>query len=417
MQKPSQRISILNIIIFLLLIFTLGGLNLSKQDKPTVSILENRALQQKPNLTLDSLFKGAYSRDFDNYFADNFYLRDYFVSLSKKIADLRGLPFRDKAVIIAHQGANVFQQGGEPEEDLEESDSQVQGRVLVVEDKGMEMHKYDAAAGQLYANSLNEFAEKHREDLKVYSMLIPTQLEFFAEGKYLKLVDSQKESIARINAFFNPLVYPVNAYDVLGAHAKEYIYFRTDHHWTALGAYYAYSAFMEIQGESPIPLERYETGQLEGFLGSTYSTTLSVDLRNNPDVVVYYKPFVPHLFQAYYSGTQGVEEMILNPEIWTEQNNKYGIFLGGDKPMARITTQNKNNSKILVVKDSYGNAFVPFLLPHYEEVYVVDPRSFEGNLNELISDNEINEVLFLNYILVTDNEGFPKLLEKLVRVD
>jgi len=401
----------LNIALFVLFLFVLGLLNLADNNKVSFSELENRALKEKPVMSLATLMSGEYFREFEDYFADNFFEREHMVALSRKFTKWRGLPTEDEATIVTHHGANVYQQ--QTKDDDLDKDLQVTGRVLVVQDRGMEIHTYDPEAGALYAEIINEFAARVKP-VRVYSMLVPTQIEFYNGGKYRKLSSVQLETIRQVNNYFiRGLVQPVNVYDNLRVHCEEYIYFRTDHHWTALGAYYAYTAFMETQGLEPVPLGDYQTGQADGFLGSTYNTTLSDKLKENPDQVVYYKPLLPYEYQVFYEGSQPVEQKLLELR-YAEQANKYGIFLGGDNPWARISTGNMNNKKILVIKDSYGNAFVSFLLPHYQEIYVLDPRMFKGNVYALIQKNGISEVLFLNYVLITDNKGFPELLGKIL---
>jgi hypothetical protein len=95
-------------------------------------------------------------------------------------------------------------------------------------------------------------------------------------------------------------------------------------------------------------------------------------------------------------------------------SNKYGIFMGGDQPLAKITTNVKNGKKIAVIKDSYANAFIPFLLPHYEEIYVVDPRQYTHNFLDLVKKNGIQNVLILNYSFITENNGFADLMREMV---
>lgn len=383
-------------------------------NRPTVSVLENRVLKERPHLTGQALISGEFFRDYENYYAYTFIFREKLVGLSRGLKTWRGLPTKDGATIVTHQGANVYQQDTSTSgTDDKSKNIQVQGRVLVVEDRGMEIHSYNPEAGRLYAECINEFASKVK-DVQVYSMLVPTQIEFVEDLKYRKLSYPQKATIDQVNAAFCPQVQPINVYDILQKHAKEYIYFRTDHHWTALGAYYAYTKFIEAGGENPVPLESYLTDQVEGFLGTTYSTTLSEKLKSNPDKVIYYEPFTPYEYQVYYDDNQPIRQEIIDLEQ-TKNKNKYGLFLGGDNPWAKITTDNHNKKKILVIKDSYGNAFVPFLLPHYIEIYVLDPREFEQNIYSFVREKDIDEVLFLNYVLVTDNMGFPKLLETMLK--
>jgi hypothetical protein len=273
----------------------------------------------------------------------------------------------------------------------------------------MEVHTYDAEAAGYYAQFINGFQEKLKSRRKkVYSLVVPTQIEFITNKSYKGLSSPQKATIDYVYKHLSEKITPVNAYDKLKQNSGKYIYFRSDHHWTALGAYYAYCAFMEAKGEKPVPLERYKKETISPYLGSLYSTTLAEKIKEHPDSIDLYKPFTKHKYEVHYTG--GPIETDLLDMGQAKNKNKYGIFLGGDHPWGKIATSVKNGKKILVVKDSYANAFVPFLLPHYQEIYIVDPRQFKLDIFEFIKKNDIDEVLFLNYVLVTDNKGFTDLL-------
>jgi len=292
--------------------------------------------------------------------------------------------------------------------------------VLVINDKAMEIHTFNAEASQNYAAFLNEFQERlasqgnggnSHNNVTVYSLLAPTQIEFISQKEYQSLSSPQKKTINYINGLLNEQVIPVDAYTALQQHTGEYLYFRSDHHWTALGAYYAYTAFMRTQGIEPVPLEQYTVEEIKPFLGSLYSTTLSAEIRDNPDTLYLYKPFTGHQYAVYYQ-KEPVETPLLDLRH-AENKNKYGIFLSGDVPWGVITTEVKNGRKLAVIKDSYANAFIPFLLPHYEEIYVIDPRQFQQEIFQFIQDKGIQQVLFLNYILVTNDHGFTDLLRQM----
>jgi hypothetical protein len=283
------------------------------------------------------------------------------------------------------------------------------GGVLIVGNRAMEIYKFNQAPADNYAGKLIKFAGG-LENVKVYSLLAPTQIEFVKSEKYKNISDSQKQGIDYVYGELGEKVMPVDAYTPLKENSDKYVYFRTDHHWTALGAYYAYTGFCSAAGLEPLPLDRYEQGEVPDFLGSLYTITLSKALRNNPDTIRYYKPPVRNTYHVYYEGATKIDLIDLNR---AKDKNKYRIFISGDRPMGKVVSENKNGKKILVIKDSYGNAFVPFLVPHYEEVYVIDPRQYKNSVKELIQKEGIQEVLFLNYALITNNAAYAKLLDEL----
>lgn len=441
----------LNILLFLLPLFLLAVLNLITPHKPAISSLENRMLKTKPVFTVEKLFSGGYFKEYEKYFADNFIFREKFVSISGNIKNMWSLPGNDNVTIVVNKGANVAEtHGNDPQNkyantgestennsivkqnpelsanpnnnqntnndaaspsENDEKSGKVFGRILVLNDKAMEIHTFNAEASRYYAHFINKFQEKLANNrIKVYSLLAPTQIEFITQEKYKNMSSSQRKTIAYVNTYFNENIIPVNTYAPLQDNADKYLYFRSDHHWTALGAYYAYTAFIKSSGEKPVPLERYQTAKVAPYLGSLYSATLNNKIKENPDIVYLYKPFLKYEYTVYYEVP--VKMDILNMRF-AQQQNKYGIFLGGDSPWAKITTEIKNGKKIAVIKDSYANAFIPFLLPHYEEIYIIDPREFNLDIFNFIKERNIQEVLFLNYVLITDNTGFTDLLIKM----
>lgn len=154
----------------------------------------------------------------------------------------------------------------------------------------------------------------------------------------------------------------MNAYDELLKHRNEYIYFYTDHHWTGLGAYYAYRAFAESAGIRPLELSGMARVKKEKmFLGSLYNYTKDQALTKNPDYVEYYKIQQKTRAMIYSDSSSRGKEGVL----YAEFANNYGMFLGGDFALVHIRIENKNGKNILLIKDSFGNALAPYLAAHY----------------------------------------------------
>ena len=203
-------------------------------------------------------------------------------------------------------------------------------------------------------------------------------------------------------------VTAVDAHSQLMAHRDEYIYYRTDHHWTARGAYYAYVAFCQAKGITPTPLEEYERVEFEGFLGTFYAqSNQNKTLKDNPDYVEAFVPKGTNLLSAVtQSGGETEYAVVYKGASKYSAANKYLCFIGGDNPVSEIHNEKINNgSSIVVIKESYGNAFVPFLVDSYEHVYIIDYRYFDGSLVDFVSENKIDDVLFLNYISTTSTES------------
>ncbi|NLM23106.1 MAG: hypothetical protein GX210_03325 [Firmicutes bacterium] len=420
-----------DVIFFLLAISLLGLANFFNPEKPAVSQLEKRALEKRPEFSLEALFSGEYFRRFENYYSDTFIFREKIVKASRDLRQAFSL-LGPGVSLIADPGelpdppeGEEEPPAGDPGEQEEPQDNRPEppkvddgndrnvGYWLIVEGQAVQLFKFNKEHFDYYAEILNRYAEKLGGQVKIYSLIAPSNSEFVQLRKYQGITDSQNEALDYLNSRLDPGIRTINAYDALNLHTDEYIYFRTDHHWTALGAYYAYCAFMEARGERPVPLERYRRIDLESFLGSSYSKTLDRSLEKNPDTVSVYMPFTEHEFTVYY-GSEERESEVIDFQYAESKTDKYLVFLStGGGTWSVIKTQVRNGKKILVLKDSFGNAFVPFLLPHYQEIYVVDSRFYSigatgKNILQFIQDKAIGEVLFLHYM---ENVNWPQFME------
>lgn len=423
----------INVAIFIAIILVFAILNMVVPKDQEASASENRDIPLSPKFTIAKLLSGDFFQEYDNYVADTFIFRDKFIDSSRKIKELYGVKGEEAVQIYSTNGVNVAdkiktgsdtdekadgdkgsanssEKGETKEEELVQN--QNFGQILMVKDSAMEVNTFNEAASKSYAASINFIEEQLSDDINVYSMLVPTQIEFTTKKAYKDLSYPQNESISFVNGQFNDHIIPVNVYDNLKAHANEYIYFRSDHHWTATGAYYAYQEFAKAIGDKPESLSKYDKVKIPDFLGSLYRATLSEKLSNNPDTITVYKQSTKHKYVVYKPAEKSIENVI-NMSFQHNKDQKYAVFMSGDYPLAKITTKGNKGKKLVVIKDSYANAFIPFLLPHFEEIYIVDPRMYEGNLIELIQDNNINNVLFLNYVLVNRYDGFSKLFKEI----
>ena len=255
-----------------------------------------------------------------------------------------------------------------------------------------------------YAETISDYA-KILKDKSVYNIIIPTNIEFILPEKYSDLSVSQKDNIEFIKESESEEVKFVDAYSALEEHKDEYVYFRTDHHWTALGAYYAYCAYADAAGFEPIKLKDYKVKKKDNFLGTYYGSTQDQDLAKNPDYVEYYSVGADCKALIYKnSSLEDPMETTVYAD-YAEGASSYGVFLHGDYPLVKIENKNsKTDKKVIVSKESYGNAFAPFLIPQYSEVYVVDLRYFKNNLVDFINENNIDDVIFINNIFAANTK-------------
>ena len=188
----------------------------------------------------------------------------------------------------------------------------------------------------------------------------------------------------------------IDVYNELASKKEEYIYYKTDHHWTTDGAYYAYEKFCEEAGILKKKKSEYDIETIsKDFYGTSYSKAGFKDI--TPDTIKIYIPKDKENYKIEYSDSK-IEDNTLYSMDNLNKKDKYAVFFGGNHPLVKITTGIKNNKKLLVIKDSYANSFVPFLTSIYNEIYMVDLRYYDDSVTKLAKLNGIDNILFL-YIM------------------
>lgn len=435
--------------------------------KPTVSEYEKRELEKFPSFSWESLFSGEYAEKLDLFFADTFPAREEFVELAALNEEMRGLRIDDVKI---HQSGSTTttveteapeetvsedetvlenkpeetpapeqppeqpieqtteqaaehatEQSSEKtpvEAETEEVEGEQRGSIFIYKNMALPMFGGNKAACQRYAAALGKYQEILGDSVQIYNLVIPSSIEFYLPEKYKNkgLTGDEKENIDYIYSLMNPKITTVDAYStMLAAKEKgEYIYFRTDHHWTVRGAYAAYEAFCKEAGFEAVPLENMERHVIENFVGTLYGQTQDSILRDNPDYVEY---FIPPMETETCRYVKNQPYTPYRSTIWadyaTSGGNTYSVFLHGDLPLTHIKTQANTGRKIVVVKESFGNAFSPFLISHYDEVFVVDQRYFQLGLIDFIQQNGVTDLLFINNIFAANTDIRINEIERL----
>lgn len=289
------------------------------------------------------------------------------------------------------------------------------GGLLVVEDSAYEYYNFVTDLAKEYITAVVNAGSKLAGKATVYDMVIPTSIdimlpESYIEKNSLNTSDQKKaidEYILPSITAQDPNIKTVSIFDTLKAHANEYLYFRTDHHWTQLGAYYGYVEFCKARGFEPVALDQFDRADYTGYLGSFYTATNSAALAANPDTVEAYIPRADVNLSFTQTDGQTVESwpLIADGEQY-DTTSKYIAYCAGDQPYEEIVNNDMaEGPSIVVVKESFGNCFLPFLVNHYKNVYVVDYRSYTGTVTDLVNSTGATDVLLLNNISMTRNEG------------
>lgn len=276
------------------------------------------------------------------------------------------------------------------------------GGVYVVGSAGYEMYNYVGSLAEKYQSTVNAVADSLSGVSQVYAMAIPLSSGITLPDELFSDIPGSDQAQAEkdILAGMGQNVKTIPLHDVMMSHRTEYIYFRTDHHWTALGAYYAYVQFCTAKGITPHNLSDYEVSQFPGFLGSFYNDGGKPDtMKNDPDTVNAYHPVSATASMKYGDNENGTLTggQVIFDESTASASLKYGTFIMGDNPFTVIENPEVSNGEsCIVVKESFGNAFVPFLVDHYQTVYVVDYRYYSGSVTQLARDKGVKDVLFVN---------------------
>ena len=276
------------------------------------------------------------------------------------------------------------------------------GGVYVVGSAGYEMYNYVGSLAEKYQSTVNAVADSLSGVSQVYAMAIPLSSGITLPDELFSDIPGSDQAQAEkdILAGMGQNVKTIPLHDVMMSHRTEYIYFRTDHHWTALGAYYAYVQFCTAKGITPHNLSDYEVSQFPGFLGSFYNDGGKPDaMKNDPDTVNAYHPVSATASMKYGDNENSslTGGQVIFDESTASASLKYGTFIMGDNPFTVIENPEVSNGEsCIVVKESFGNAFVPFLVDHYQTVYVVDYRYYSGSVTQLARDKGVKDVLFVN---------------------
>ena len=357
-QRNRTRQGICLSYLLLTVILFFGIVNLLASDRE-FSDSENRALAQAPELSWQSLSDGSYFEGIDDYLADQFVGRDFWISLRLKFMQLMG---------------------------AKESNG-----VLLCDDNYL-MEKPVAPNEEALAKNLaaiSAFAERHAE-LKIYASIVPTAA-CVLEDK-LPINAPVRDQQADITAIQNALsgVEFLDVTDALRAHSTEELYYRTDHHWTSLGAYYAFLNM--AKGLDITPIMKYDiytvSTDFEGTLASKSGS------HSASDTVQVYAPKTDVDYVVNYVQTNTITASLYSREALNGKDH-YTVFFGGNYPRIDVTTSASTGKTLLLFKDSYANCMVQFLTPYYDKIIMIDSRYYSDRAEEILTAEGVTDVLFL----------------------
>ena len=425
-------------LLLLAALFAVGLFSICDTDA-TYSESERRKLKTAPTLTLSSLLDGSFFSDFSDYFADTFPGREGLMDTNRSLNGFYyfgGLSLGDNASLILDFSSNGADQGESLTEDVpEETDPdeteppteaprgpEKLGSVLLVGDSAFDIPYANEEKIPEYAAAVNAIAETLGDGVSTYWMPVPNSAEFYTPEAYHTGASSQAAIFDICRQDLSESITFVDAYSALEAHQEEYLYFRTDHHWTHLGAYYAYTAIGDAVGFEADPISEFRQGQWDNFVGSMYTYTANYPqakvLKENPDTVYYWQPHV-ECSTNYYSSTSLSDPMASGTICRLDDTvtNKYLTFMGGDHPVTVVETE-VDGPVILVIKESYGNPLISWLTGHYSKIILIDPREYfalndDIDLAAFAQEQNVSQCLIVNYPMMLGSEGYIGHLQNL----
>ena len=362
-RKRKARIANLIGKIFILLLFLVMIINVIVPDREK-SELENRSLESRPRFNLTTILSGDFMEQWEQYLSDQFVGRDTWRSLKVGLDRLGGARMENDIYIG---------KGGQLMENIEVPDEE-----------------------QLEANltAIKDFSDTY-ENIPVTMMLVPDAACILSDSlPAFARVEDQRQMFSMAERELGDSVNWIDTVSILNNHKSEKLYYKTDHHWTTQGAFYVFqdaAKTLGIEGDVSDDFVSYTvTDSFNGVLRA--SSGVGLDEKEQIDI---------------YAPTEGDDDVVVNyvdegrkttslyDSSKLETRDKYGVFLGGNTSVIDIRTVSTSQKRLLVVKDSFADCFIPFLAPYYREIVVVDPRYYSGTMDDIMDTYRITDALIL----------------------
>lgn len=416
--------------------------------RPQRSYAEKRDLARFPEFSFSALVSGDYFDGISLWFSDTFPGREQWITLAQYDDSLYGysdiyiqgdIPVTETVPVILENPtpATSPTQSAVTTESVKESVPPVTEPVtepgwggvdagdaaeiirdmtaFQIGDSAFIYQNFSQATSDSYAAVVNELAQKlQSKGVTVISAPTPTAVGVLIEDEYQQKLGSvsQVKIQEYINSRLDPQVVAVDTVNALIDHNDEYIYFRTDHHWTALGAYYSYRAICESVGLEPVDIETLEPWDQGTFRGSLYGRVQQPN-KLRADTVTAYIPKGDIRFETYNTDGFPSQRTILTDASNRTEYEKYLVF-GTDYPMTHAENRSLPDApNCIVVKDSFGNCFVPFLTQSFHHVYAIDYRKYyKEPIDKLIEKYNIDCVIIMPYITAVQDSQGPEMFRR-----
>ena len=391
------------------------------------SELEKRELLRFPKFSWQSLRDGSFTQNISNWFSDSEPFRDVFMRGSMELKSL--MAFKTKSEVTFHAAQEETTAIVEPEigqekpsvgdqRSIEEFHNNVNANakmdnagVIVVGSapnaRALMAFKNKNKREKDFAKVVNTYQQNFGPEVNLYCMIIPTAVEYYCPVNARSCADPEFPVMTELYEQIDSVVHIVDLYMVLGKHIDEDIYLRTDHHWAPLGAYYAARQFAMVAGVKVPELEDFEPDTMAGYVGSMYGFSKDVNVKKSPEDFVYYIPRNVDYTTVYTKYKLDQDYQIIGEEKPHQgdffvkvsgTSSAYCTFMGSDSRITQVKTDSDCPRRLLVMKDSFGNAIPGYLFGSFEEVHVIDFRYFTKNIKTYVKEHGITDILMANNI-------------------
>ncbi len=424
--KNNNRIDTIVLEVFLALLLIMFIIGLAFFARPDTSDVEKRELTKFPSLSWTTFWNGDFLKGVDTWYADTYPLREKMISADHSLKEFYGV--RSEQIIGEDATSDKKSEEKKNSGALDESDKgledgtvnetgELQGRIYISGNAGYGLYNFTQDGADTVAETFNQIYKNVGDKVDLYLMVCPISAGVMLDESVLDDMgcDDEKESIKYVYDKLDDGIHCVSIFDKLKAHNAEYIYFRTDHHWTQLGAYYAYQVFCKEKGIKAHKLDQFKKMEFTDFVGTYYSYSNGcAALKENPDTVEAYIPNGTNDMKMTQQNGQTINWKIVNDVTNYKKSALYGAFAGGDNPFTVAHNEKiTDGSAVCVVKDSFGNAFIPWLVDHYEYIYWIDYRYTTNTISQMVEDYNVQDVIFTFQIYNATTTGAVDYFKKI----
>lgn len=405
--------------------FVAMGVILNALPRSSYSELERRELNEFPKFSMEKLRSGEYTKAVSSWYSDTEPFRDKFMETSMKLRKMRALHIgedEDQVTYIASNddsqpadaemgAADEFVSAGDTV-DLMNANAKIANHGIIIVGKAPNARALMAyqgrGGGETYASVINTYKETFGSKVNVYCMVVPSASQFYRPEKAKNAAVDQRSTMDNLYGHLRDDVRKVWLLDELDKHKAENIYLRTDHHWSPLGAFYAARELCKVAKVHVPSISEFEQHVVHGFVGTMYGFSQDISIKNSPEDFVYYTPkdvqytttYITYDIDKSYRvvGEHKPHTGAFFHHFKDGSSSAYCTFMGGDTKITQVVTSTKNGRRLIILKDSYGNALPGYLFKSFEEIHVIDGRYFTKNMVDYVREHRITDIVFANNI-------------------